>query len=109
MTFRLTMALSCFGLRRMKRLLLLPIFFVCFLSYVTRADVRLPALFSDNMVLQQGMSVPVWGWAEDGEDVAVTFRGKTVRAKTKDGKWVVHLGHLKPGEPDALVVQGKNK
>src|SRR5689334_23257255 len=108
MNFRLTVALSCFGLRRMKRLLL-PILFVCLLSYATRADVRLPALFSDNMVLQQGMDLPVWGWAEDGEEVKVSFRGKTVKAKAKGGKWTVKLGKFKAGGPDALVVEGKNR
>ena len=74
-----------------------------------RADVRLPALFSDNMVLQQGMRVPVWGWAEDGEAVTVSFRGETVQTKAKDGKWTLKLSRLKAGGPDTLVVQGKNR
>jgi Domain of unknown function (DUF303). len=93
----------------MKRLLLLPIFFVCFLSYVARADVRLPALFSDNMVLQQGMDLPVWGWADEGEEVKVSFHGKTAKAKAKGGKWTVKLGKFKAGGPDVLVVEGKNR
>src|SRR5438874_8412525 len=42
-----------------------------------RADVRLTALFTDNMVLQQEMRAPVWGWADEGEEVTVRFRGKT--------------------------------
>ena len=37
-----------------------------------RADVKLPALFSDNAVLQRDMKVPVWGWAAPGEKVTVT-------------------------------------
>ena len=37
----------------------------------TQADVRLAALFADNMVLQQGMRMPVWGWADDGETVTL--------------------------------------
>jgi sialate O-acetylesterase len=93
----------------MKRFLLLPIFFVCLSAYVVRAEVRLPALFSDNMVLQQGMDLPVWGWADDGEEVKVTFREKTVTAKAKGGKWMVKLGKFKAGGPDALVVEGKNR
>jgi sialate O-acetylesterase len=93
----------------MKRLRLLPIFFVCFISYVTRADVRLPALFSDNMVLQQGMDLPVWGWADEGEEVKVSFRGKTAKVKAKGGKWTVKLGKFKAGGPDDLVVEGKNR
>src|ERR1043166_3169537 len=74
-----------------------------------QADVRVPALFSDNMVLQQEMRAPVWGWADDGEQVTVTFRGKTAKAKAKDGKWMVKLNRLKAGGPDTLTVEGKNK
>src|ERR1700722_2748175 len=73
-----------------------------------RADVRLPALFSDNMVLQQGMEVPVWGWASDGEQVTVTFRGQTAKTIAKDGKWMVKLKKLKAGGPDELTVKGSN-
>src|SRR5215831_8730242 len=92
----------------MKRLLLFPFISVLFLAFTARSDVRLPALFSDNMVLQQGMDLPVWGWADDGEDVKVTFRGKTVKAKASGGKWMVKLGKLEAGRPDALSVEGKN-
>lgn len=79
-----------------------------FTSSATRADVRLPALFSDNMVLQQGIRVPVWGWADDGETVTVTFRGHKATATAKGGKWSVKLGRLKAGGPDTLVIAGKN-
>ena len=79
------------------------------LVFSARADVRLPALFADDMVLQQEMQAPVWGWADEGEEVAVRFRGKTVRTKTKHGKWLVHLSGLKAGGPDSLSIEGKNK
>jgi len=72
---------------------------------ILRADVRLPALFSDNMVLQQGMTAPVWGWADEGEEVKVTFRGKTVQAKAHDGKWMVKLPRTKAGGPDEMIVE----
>src|SRR5262245_36542940 len=74
-----------------------------------RAEVKLHGLFSDNMVLQQGASVPVWGWADDGEIVTVQFRGQTVKTKTKDGKWMVRLKKLKAGGPEELTVSGKNQ
>ena len=74
-----------------------------------RADVRLPALFSDNLVLQQNMRVPVWGWADEGEEVTVRFRGKTVSTKAKGGKWMVQLSRLKAGGPDDLAIEGRNK
>jgi sialate O-acetylesterase len=76
---------------------------------VARADVRLPAIFGDNMVLQQGMAVPVWGWAQDGESVTVEFRGQKVSTTAKDGKWQVRLRKLQAGGPDRLTVSGKNQ
>src|SRR2546426_4275355 len=79
------------------------------LMVVARADVKLPGLFSDHMVLQQGMRVPIWGWADDGEKVTVTFRGKKVSATARNGKWMVKLPGQKAGGPDTLTVEGKNK
>src|ERR1051325_1619499 len=79
------------------------------IAFSARADVRLPALFSDNMVLQQGARVTVWGWADDGEEVQVTFRGKTSKTKAQNGKWLVKLSRFKAGGPDNLIVQGKNR
>ena len=47
-----------------------------------RADVKLPSVFGSNMVLQRDMPVPIWGWAEPGEEVTVRFGStkKTVKA-----------------------------
>jgi sialate O-acetylesterase len=72
------------------------------------SDVRLPRLFSDNMVLQQGTSVPIWGWGQDGTTVTVKFRDQTVSARVADGKWMVRLRKLKPGGPDTLTVIAGN-
>jgi sialate O-acetylesterase len=74
-----------------------------------RADVKLPGLFSDHMVLQQGMRVPVWGWANEGEKVTVAFRGKKVSTTARKGKWMVRLPSQKAGGPDTLTIQGDNQ
>ncbi|MDD4019497.1 MAG: sialate O-acetylesterase [Kiritimatiellae bacterium] len=73
-------------------------------------DVRLPALFSEHAVLQQGVPVPVWGWADPGEEVTVAFAGQIRQAKASaDGTWRVSLDALKPAQAAAeLVVKGKN-
>ena len=77
--------------------------------YTARADVRLPSLFSDHVVLQQGVPVPVWGWAEPGEAVTVTIAGQTRTAKAgADGAWRVTLDVLKTGQTLTLTVKGKN-
>jgi sialate O-acetylesterase len=73
-----------------------------------RADVRLHGLFNDHMVLQQGIPVAIWGWADEGEPVRVEFRGQSVETKSTEGRWMVHLNALKAGGPDVLKVTGKN-
>ncbi len=73
------------------------------------ADVRLASPFADHMVLQREMSVPVWGWAESGEQVTVSFAGQKVTATAAaDGKWTVRLAKLTAGGPFEMTVAGKN-
>ncbi|MBI3881695.1 MAG: sialate O-acetylesterase [Verrucomicrobia bacterium] len=84
---------------------------VSLLAFATaaRADVKLPAIISDHMVLQQKEDCAIWGWADPGEAVTVTIAGKSKSTKAgKDGKWMVELPELKPGGPLTLVVKGKN-
>jgi len=112
--FPLTAATACVALSAMipKRFLTHWLWVCPLLVGVTlapRAEVRLPGLFSDNMVLQQGLRAPVWGWATEGERVTVTFRGKKVSATTKGGKWLVKLPAQQTGGPDTLTVEGNNK
>src|SRR5262245_33325124 len=73
------------------------------------ADVKLPSLISDGMVLQQGAEVPLWGWADEGEIVTVQFLNQKVSGTAKGGKWLLKLKPLKPGGPFTLSVAGKNK
>jgi sialate O-acetylesterase len=74
------------------------------------AAVRLPRLISDGMVLQRGVAVPVWGWADKGEAVTLSFQGKTYRATAgPDGKWQLSLPALKPGGPYAMSIKASNQ
>jgi sialate O-acetylesterase len=72
------------------------------------ADVRPHALFTDNCVLQRGMKVPVWGWADNGEKVTVRLGGKTAVTEARDGKWQVKIGPFRAGGPHTLTISGKN-
>jgi sialate O-acetylesterase len=75
-----------------------------------RADVQLPALFSDNLVLQQLKPVPVWGTAAPDEDITVRFADQSRVTRTDlDGRWRVTLEPM-PASSEArdLVVAGKN-
>ncbi|MBI5775006.1 MAG: sialate O-acetylesterase [Verrucomicrobia bacterium] len=74
------------------------------------ADVRLPAIFSDHMVLQQNAAIKIWGWADPLETVVVSLGGQVLgTAADKDGRWEVKLAKkFKAGDKLALVVKGKN-
>ena len=73
------------------------------------ADVTLPALFSDGMVIQRQRPVHAWGSANPGETVIVTFRGES-RTTVADatGRWDLHLPPGEAGGPFELVVRGAN-
>ena len=74
------------------------------------ANVTLPKIFTDSMVLQRDVKVPVWGWADKGEKVTATFAGKKYSAvPDAQGKWVVYLEPLAAGGPYDMVIKGKNQ
>ena len=76
-----------------------------------RADITLPRVFGDNMVLQRDKPIPVWGKASPGEKVAVAFAGQE-KATTagENGSWQVTLDALPANKtPQSFVVSGKNK
>ena len=79
-------------------------------AQIVFAGVKLPQIFTDHLILQRNTAVPVWGWADAGEKVTVTFAGQTKTA-TADGKgkWLVKLDSLPAsGESRELTVTGKD-
>ena len=73
------------------------------------ADVRLPSLFGDHMVVQRDMPVHIWGWADPGESVGVIFRGQEANAvASAEGRREVYLEPGAAGGPFELALQGKN-
>jgi sialate O-acetylesterase len=73
-----------------------------------RADVKLPAVFSDNMVLQREKPIAVWGWADDGEKITVKVGSNEASTEARGGKWKVYLPKMKAGGPHTLTVTGNN-
>jgi len=73
------------------------------------ADVTLPSLFADHMVVQRDRAVPIRGWAEPGEKVTATL-GDQSHSVTADaqGHWRLNLEPLSAGGPHELVVRGNN-
>lgn len=92
----------------MKRIRLVTVAVLLTVAVTASATLQLPALFSDNMVLQQGTPVTVWGWANDGDVVTVKFRGQTVSTTAQNLKWSLKLRSLKAGGPDTLTIRTKH-
>ena len=72
------------------------------------ATVKPNSLFTDNMVLQRGVIVPVWGIAKDGETITVAFAGQQQTVVAANGKWAVKLTALKEGGPFIMTIKGEN-
>jgi len=73
------------------------------------ADVRLPALIGDNMVLQQGRPARLWGWADPGETVRASIAGLSAETvATPEGTFRLAVGPLPVGGPYTLEITGKN-
>jgi sialate O-acetylesterase len=88
--------------------LLLPLTALC-VATAARADVKLPAIISDHMVLQAETPATVWGWADAGEKITVKFSGKSAETVAgPEGRWSVKLAELKPGTAGELAIAGKN-
>lgn len=91
---------------------LLPLLLCCafFSPLDCRAGVRLPAIISDNMVLQQKTKATLWGDADPNEKVTVKI-GDTVQSVTAgvDGHWAMKLPPMKPGGPYDMTISGRNK
>lgn len=90
--------------------------FLLLAALAVRADVKLPGVFSDHMVLQRDQPLAFWGWAEENEQVTVEFQGQKATATAFRqlpnplSRWQVKLGPFKAGAtPASLVVHGKNR
>lgn len=91
-----------------RRILLLTVVF--FMAVSVQAEVKPARIFSSNMVLQQGMENPLWGWASKGERITVSFAGEILKTKAdKNGRWKVNLPKMEYGGPYSLTIKGGNE
>jgi len=84
----------------------------------SRAELKVPALFSDNMVMQRGIPFPVWGTAKPGDEIYVSFEQKTPDGKReegkavladKEGKWFAKIGPFELGDAGVLTIRAPDK
>lgn len=94
---------------KIARLIMLVGLVALFVS-VAVGDVKLPAVFGDNMVLQRETEAPVWGWADPGEKITVKacWGASAKTTADADGKWSVKIKTPKAAGAHELTIQGKN-
>jgi sialate O-acetylesterase len=81
--------------------------FLIGLCFISNAALKTPRIFSHNMVLQQNMSIPVWGWAAPGSHIRIELNGNTTDGITSaDGNWKVYLNPMKSGGPFIMKISG---
>ena len=82
-----------------------------FLPSLATAELRLPAIINDHMVLQQKQANPIWGWDTPGTEVSVTFGKQVKTAKADaDGKWTVKLDAVPAsGTPAEIAIKGTSE
>jgi sialate O-acetylesterase len=70
------------------------------------AQVKLPQIIRDSMILQRGIPISIWGWASPSEKVEIKFNNKTykTRADVSNGGWSVKLDAMKAGGPYAMTI-----
>ncbi|MDP6928393.1 MAG: sialate O-acetylesterase [Planctomycetota bacterium] len=73
------------------------------------AELALPKIFGDHMVLQSEKPVRLWGWAKAEEEVTVTFAGQTEKTRAKNGRWSIQLNSMAASfEPRELMVRASS-
>lgn len=86
------------------------VFIFLIISILSNANVRMPLIFSDGMVLQRDKQIPIWGFADANESVEIHFNKQIKKIQAdKNGKWMVNLSAEKAGGPFELIIIGKNK
>ncbi len=80
---------------------------LCFGCAFAHAEVKLPQVLSDHMVLQRERPIHLWGWADPGESVTVAFHAQTeTTAADSLGEWSIYLAPEAAGGPYQLTVHG---
>ncbi len=81
-----------------------------FILLSATAQIKLPSLISNGMILQRDTKLKIWGWATASEKITVSFHNKNYKTvANKDGKWVVMLSPEKAGGPYQMKIKGKNE
>lgn len=104
---KFTYSVKTWGIYKMKKqILFLTALFTLAYSF---AQVRLPKLISDGMILQRDAKIKVWGWASKNEKITVTFNKRVYKTQADvNGEWAIWLSPVKAGGPYAMNIKASN-
>lgn len=92
----------------MKKWFIFPIILLC--NSLSYAQIKLPKLISNGMVLQRNDATKIWGWASPNEAVSLQFKGKWYSGKADNtGSWAIKLPPQKAGGPYQMIFSASNK
>ncbi|MBE8723335.1 sialate O-acetylesterase [Flavobacterium hungaricum] len=79
------------------------------ITFSINAQIKLPRLISDGMILQRDTKVSIWGWASPNEQIELNFKSKTLKTTTsQEGKWSIELPSQKAGGPYEMTLKASN-
>ncbi|MEO9892411.1 sialate O-acetylesterase [Aurantibacter sp.] len=84
--------------------------FIILISLSIHANIRLPKLINDGMVLQRNANVKIWGWADKLEEISIKFINETYKTLANHkGEWEIQLKNLSVGGPYKMIINADNK
>jgi sialate O-acetylesterase len=85
------------------------VFIACLSAVGLMAEVRVPTLIGDHMVIQRDQPVHIWGNADPNESISISFRGESANTRPDEyGRWSVYLPPVSAGGPYELEIRGTN-
>ena len=94
----------------MNRKIFYPLIAFALISQSLAAQIKLPRLVRDSMILQRDANIRLWGWASKDEKISIKFNNKTYKTKADaNGNWSVMLAPMKAGGPYTMDISGKDK
>jgi sialate O-acetylesterase len=82
---------------------------VFLITFSINAQIKLPRLISDGMILQRDTKTNIWGWASPNENIELDFKGKKYKTTTsEEGKWSIQLPSQKGGGPFEMTLKASN-
>ncbi len=91
---------------------LLSVLLVIILIQPVSGKIRLPNIFSNDMVLQRNTEVKIWGWGSPGEKVTINtgwLKDAVTAVTSKEGKWIAKIKTADAGGPYSITVTGENE